>query len=104
MFGYRIGYVYEATIGIEPTQKVINEQGSWRVFYSGVEDSKLKLTYREYYSDGANDYIKPAFSEQFVFNFANGDTITFKSVSVLVYSATAKSISYRILKDDFKAR
>lgn len=73
------------------------EAGSFKaqIIYSGLSGRTMKAVYREF----ADDYARPAFSQELQYNLDESSTISYKTVKIEILKATNNSIDYKVLSD-----
>ena len=67
-------------------EKKIIEEGSFRyqLVYSGMDGNNVKVLYREY----KDDFARPAFNQELVYNLENSNIIRYKNYRIEVKNAT----------------
>ncbi|HYC54640.1 MAG TPA: hypothetical protein VEL28_06860 [Candidatus Binatia bacterium] len=76
----------------------------WQLLYSGRAGNEIVLDYREFTEMGYGSTARPAFYQQVKYDLSTGRTITFKETQIEVLDATNSMISFRVLRDEKKAR
>lgn len=66
--------------------------------YTGRADSRLTFAYREYNETKDGVFIRPAYSQDFTFDLAQGSEIGVKGARVNVIEASNTGITYQVLK------
>jgi hypothetical protein len=74
---------------------VVESRFKAQLLYGGTRDSVVRLTYREF----ADNFARPAFSQDLEFDLNESDTITFRSLRLQVIEAGNQGIRYRVLDD-----
>jgi len=72
-------------------------QGSFRaqIIYSGLLDKTLRAVYREF----ADDYARPAFSQELQYNLDESKVIAYRNLRIEVLRATNTALTYKVLED-----
>lgn len=70
------------------------------IIYKGKTGSVITLGYREKFIAGlgAPTYARPAFSEDFQYDLAAGNLVTFRDYQVKIHSADNSSITFEMLQ------
>jgi hypothetical protein len=73
-------------------------KGSFSVslIYSGMADSVCHCEYREY----SDSLIRPAFTQQIVYDLAESNKIAFRGIEMEILEANNRFIAYRVLSDE----
>lgn len=67
----------------------------YELLYQGIENNSIKVSYREY----VDSLARPAFQQDVTYTLArSGQTeIAFKGIEMIVYQATNKNVTYRVV-------
>lgn len=97
-----VGEQHNNASGITPTYyslemlEFVNEEAFQRqLTYTGRSGDDVRITYREF----QNDFARPAFSQDLVFDLSKGKVVGFKGSRFEILKATNTSITYRILEN-----
>lgn len=73
------------------------EQGSFKaqIIYSGLSGNTVRAMYREF----ADDYARPAFSQELLYDLDESSLISYRSLRIEIIEATNASIRYKVLDD-----
>ncbi len=64
------------------------------LIYSGIANNQIKLVYREF----ADEFARPAFSQDAQYDYTPGMQVTFKGASFRILDASGQSITYLVEK------
>lgn len=80
------------------TGRVATEKGGFaaELVYSGISNSTLRVSYREY----VNDMAQPAYSQELTYNLSESNIITFRSVKIKISHADNSEIEYSVEEDN----
>ena len=65
------------------------------LIYGGTRNNVVRMTYREF----ADNFARPAFTQDLEFDLGETDVITFRSIRIQVLEAGNQGIRYRVLDD-----
>lgn len=69
--------------------------------YGGKTGTVIKVYYKEFGASreglSVNNYARPAFTQELVYDLAESDTISYKSTSIRVVSANGQQIRFEVL-------
>lgn len=85
------------TIAFVKTDSVVPEEGGFaaELLYSGITGDTLRLSYREY----ANDFARPAYSQDLTYNLKESNIVTFRSLKIKIYRADNNEIEFSVEDD-----
>lgn len=66
-----------------------------QIIYSGLTGNTLKSVYREF----ADDYARPAFSQELQYNLDESKIIAYKSIRIEIVKATNTLVEYKVISD-----
>ena len=66
-----------------------------QIIYSGITGNTLRAVYREY----AEDYARPAFSQELQYNLDESKIISYKSIQIEIIEATNSYVKYKVIDD-----
>ena len=83
-------------IKLKKTDEYAKPSTTKEIIYNGKTANNIKMLYREY----VDDYARPAFFQDLVYDLGESKTIGFKGLKIEVTKATNSEITFRVLSGD----
>lgn len=83
-------------IKLKKTDEFAKPSVTKEIIYNGKTPTNIKLLYREY----VDDYARPAFYQDLVYDLAESQTIGFKGIKIKVIEATNSGITFSVISGE----
>lgn len=96
----RIAWVEKTAVAETPREVITPRVGNIRrvIEYTGRSENRLTFSYREYMETKDGVFIRPAYTQDFTFDLAQGSEIGVKGARIKIIDATNTGITYEVLK------